>query len=111
MVLQQLLRFLLGATFLATLAVAQPKISAIENNYCFIDPGFPGYGIAQGSIFAIFGSSLARSTVPLQQPPLRTALNGVSVTFTVGGTSTHALHYYATPAQICQILPSATPSQ
>jgi uncharacterized protein (TIGR03437 family) len=99
----------LGA-ILATAASAQPPtISGLENNYSFILAGLPNYGIAQGSIFDIFGTNLAASTTPLQSVPLQTTLNGVTVNVTVNGTTVHPIFYYVTPNQIAAILPSATP--
>jgi uncharacterized protein (TIGR03437 family) len=95
---------LLGAA-----APAQPVVNAIENNYSYIPPGLPNYGIAQGSIFVIFGINLATVSSSLQSVPLKTVLNGVSVQFTVGGATTQALLYYVLPNQVAGILPSATP--
>src|SRR4051794_31204041 len=96
------------AAFAAT-AVAQPVVSAVENNYSYVAPGLPSYGIAQGSIFVIFGSNLASTATGLQNVPLKTTLNGVTVTATVGGVSKQALLYYVTATQIAGILPSSTP--
>src|SRR5580692_382373 len=94
---------------LALSTCAQPVVNAIENNYSYIPPGLPNYGIAQGSIFAIFGTGLAPSDSGIQSVPLKTSLNGITVQFTVQGETTQALLYYVTPTQIGGILPSATP--
>ncbi|HZT30029.1 MAG TPA: hypothetical protein VFA33_09110 [Bryobacteraceae bacterium] len=96
---------------LASGALAQtPAISAVANNYSGIKPGLPNYGIAQGSIFAIYGSNLAGSSTGLQSPPLQTTLSGVSVSVTVGGVTKQALLYYVTPTQIGGIMPSSVPA-
>lgn len=84
-------------------------VSRVQNNYSYILPGMPNYGIAQGSIFDIFGSNLATATSTLQSVPLPTALNGTSVSITVGGTTTQAILYFVSATQIAAILPSATP--
>lgn len=84
-------------------------VSGLANNYSFIPGGLPNYGIAQGSIFDIFGSGLASSSTPLQSVPLSTSLGGVTVTATVNGTTTNVILYYVTPNQIAGILPSNTP--
>jgi uncharacterized protein (TIGR03437 family) len=96
-------------TFCAAEALAQPLVNAIENNYSYVLPGLPNYGIAQGSIFVIFGSKLAAAASGLQGVPLKTTLDGVSVQFNVEGANTQALLYYVMPNQIAGILPSATP--
>jgi hypothetical protein len=77
-----------GAIF-ATLSFAQPAITGVANNYSYIQPGMPNYGIAQGSIFDIFGTGLAGTTTPLEQVPLATALDGVTIAVTVNVATTH----------------------
>jgi uncharacterized protein (TIGR03437 family) len=94
----------------AGMAVAQPVINAVENNFSYILPGLPNYGIAQGSIFVIFGANLAGTSSPLQAAPLQTQLDGVSVQITVAGSTTQALLYYVMPNQIGGVLPSVTPT-
>ena len=99
-----------GSVLLSALPLAaQPVVNAIENNYSFIPAGLPSYGIAQGSIFVIFGTNLAQKPSGLQSVPLKAALDGVTVQFSVQGSTTQALLYYVTPTQIGGILPSATP--
>ena len=94
---------------LAVPALSQPAITNITNNYSYIPPGFTSSGIAQGSIFAIFGTNLATSTSKLQSVPLQTTVDGVSVTVTVNGVTTRPLIYYVSPVQIAAVLPSTTP--
>jgi uncharacterized protein (TIGR03437 family) len=79
------------------------------NNYSYVLPGLPNYGIAQGSIFDIFGTGLATTTAT-QAVPLQKTLAGVSITVTVNGVSTQAIPYFVTPLEIAAILPSATPT-
>ena len=100
--------FLLAAC--ATVGLAQPIVNAVENNYSYIPAGLPNYGIAQGSIFVIFGSNLAAAPSGLQGLPLKTSISGVSVQFAVQGATTQALLYYVMPNQIAGVLPSATPA-
>jgi uncharacterized protein (TIGR03437 family) len=91
-------------------ATNRPVIGQLQNNYSFMQPGLPGYGIAQGSIFIIRGRNLAKATTPVQDSyPLPASLEGVSLSVTVNGTTTHPILYYVTPRQIGAILPSATP--
>jgi uncharacterized protein (TIGR03437 family) len=87
-----------------------PVVTGLQNNYSYITAGLPNYGIAQGSIFAIYGSNLASANTPLQTSyPLRTSLEGVSVSVTVNGVTTHPILYYVTRDQLGAILPSSTP--
>jgi uncharacterized protein (TIGR03437 family) len=85
------------------------SITGLANNYSYIPAGVPNYGIAQGSIFDIFGTALAPSATGLQSVPLSTSLASVTVTVTVNGTTTNVIIYYVTPTQIAGILPSNTP--
>lgn len=98
----------LGILSLATSLNAQPTVGGLLNNYSYIRPGLPNYGIAEGSIFDIFGTDLAASTTS-QGVPLNTSLGGSSVSVTVNGTTTQAIPYFVSPGQIAAILPSATP--
>jgi uncharacterized protein (TIGR03437 family) len=91
------------------LTASPPSIDELSNNYSYIVPGLPNYGIAQGSIFDIFGANLSNVLTGLQSVPLGTSLGGTTVDVMVNGTTTHALLYYASPLQIVAILPSATP--
>ncbi|MEO8371974.1 MAG: hypothetical protein ABI806_22510 [Candidatus Solibacter sp.] len=96
--------------FTAMAALAQqPRIDQLQNNYSYLLPNDPSYGIAQGSIFIIKGANLAPSSTGLQNVPLAVALNGVSARVTVNGSSSDVLWYYVTPGQLGGILPSRTP--
>ena len=104
-----LLPFAIACTAFAGSGLAQPVISAVENNYSYVFQGLPNYGIAQGSIFVIFGSNLATTSSGLQGAPLKATLDGVSVQVTVNGIATQALLYYVTAGQVAGILSSNTP--
>ncbi|MGA3098923.1 MAG: hypothetical protein ABSF25_20905 [Bryobacteraceae bacterium] len=91
-------------------AVAQPTVGGILNNYSYTLPGLPNYGIAQGSIFALYGSNMSGSSTGLQNAPLQTTLVGSTLNVTVGSATTHPYLYYVTPTQIAGILPSNTPA-
>jgi uncharacterized protein (TIGR03437 family) len=69
----------------------------------------PNYGIAQGSIFALYGSNMSGSSIGLQNAPLQTTLGGTTLNVTVNGVTTHPPLYYMYPTQIAGILPSSTP--
>jgi uncharacterized protein (TIGR03437 family) len=95
---------------LPSIALAQPTIVALQNNYSFTLPSSPNYGIAQGSLFVVIGTNFSGTSTGLVNTyPLPTTLNGVSLAVTINTTTTHPLLYYVTPTQIAAILPSATP--
>jgi uncharacterized protein (TIGR03437 family) len=102
---------------------AQPVITGVQNNYSYVLPNLPNYGIAPGSLFIIVGTGLANpgsQASPLQDPSktLPLTLNGASVSVTVDGVpgpngsnsvTTQPALYYATPTAIAAVLPSSTP--
>jgi uncharacterized protein (TIGR03437 family) len=85
-----------------------PTVGGLLNNYSYTLPGLPNYGIAQGSIVAIFGTNFSSTNVSASLP-LQTTLNGVTINVTVNGTTTQPLIYFVGPGQINAVLPSATP--
>lgn len=98
-----------AAAHAGQIARTQNNSAAVFNNYSVIPPGMPNYGIAQGSIVQIYGTGLTLATSNLQSVPLPTTLNGTTVNITINGTTTQAILYYVSPAQIDAIIPSATP--
>ena len=98
-------------TIAIALSLAAPAINGLDNIYSYLQPGAPNYGIAQGSIFSIFGSNLAQGmSNGLQSAPLPLKLQQASVSVSVNGTTTQAPLYYASPGQLVAILPSSTPA-
>lgn len=89
-----------------------PSISyrGIVNAGSYLPQGLPAGGIAQGSIFSVFGANLGPST-PTQQPsfPLQTTLAGVTITVSQGATAVNAIPLYITSGQINAIMPSNAP--
>lgn len=91
----------------ALAACAQtPVITQVLNNYGLINAGT----LAQGAIFIVKGSSLSDQTTALQNTPLQTSLQGVTIRITVGSVTTQAPLYYVLPQQLAGILPSSTPT-
>jgi uncharacterized protein (TIGR03437 family) len=93
---------------------AQPVIrsqSPVVNSASYRTPGLPGSGIAQGSIFSVFGTGLGPASCVTNAPtfPLLTTLGETSVKVTVGTTSTDAVMLVACGSQINAIMPSKTP--
>jgi uncharacterized protein (TIGR03437 family) len=89
-------------------AAAAPAIGAILNNYSGTLPGLPNYGIAQGSIFQLWGTAMA-GAASAQNVPLQTTVAGTTLNVTVAGVTTYPPLYYVSPNQINGILPSTTP--
>jgi uncharacterized protein (TIGR03437 family) len=94
-------------------ATSGPTITGVLNNYSYILPGLPNYGIAPGSLFVIFGSGLSSSAPPVLQssapPGLPTSLNQTSISVTVNGVKTTPAIYYTSAAAVAAVLPSNTP--
>jgi uncharacterized protein (TIGR03437 family) len=101
-------------TYGVNAAPAGPAISAVQNNYSYLQAGLPNYGIAPGSLFIIKGTDLASSTTAVLQTSggtgIPTTLNGASISVTVNGVTTNPGIYYAIATQIAAVLPSATPA-
>lgn len=92
-------------------ASAQPTITTVASSATYLPPGLPDSGLAQGSIFVVFGSNLGPTTLAqVQAYPLATSLSGTSVTVTVGGAATPCLMVYTSAGQVGAILPSTTPA-
>ena len=91
-----------------------PAITMIQNNYSYLVPGLPNYGIAPGSLFIIKGSGMASATTvtSLNDPGagLPMSYNGASISVTVGGVTAGAPIYYAMATQIAAVLPSNIPA-
>ena len=99
---------LLFATLALATGTAAPAVGAIINNYSGTLPGLPNYGIAQGSIFQLWGTGMSGSSSS-QNVPLQTTVAGTTLNVTVNGVTTHPPLYYVSPTQINGILPSSTP--
>jgi uncharacterized protein (TIGR03437 family) len=94
----------------AVASFAQPAVSALQNNYSYILPGLPNYGIAQGSIFVMYGSNMGPAQITSAGSPLSATLGGVTINITGSdGKAYQAYPYYVSASQIAGILPSAVP--
>ncbi len=94
-------------------AAAQPVVASAVNSASYSHQGLPNSGIAQGSLFVLFGTGMG--PVTLQQIsafPLPTTFpsgNGTSVSVTSGGQTVAAYMIYTSAKQVAAILPSKTP--
>lgn len=100
-------------TYVTVIGVGAPTIATVQNNYSYLLPDAPNYGIAPGALFIITGTNLANTTVAVLQssapPGIPLALNGASLSVTVNGVTTQPGIYYAISTQIAAVLPSSTP--
>ncbi len=102
--------FAISGPVIAGFIDSRPIVSALQNNYSYIIPGMPNYGIAQGSIFVMYGWNMGPANVTSQPSfPLQKTFSGVQINVTVGGVTTQAIPYYVYANQIAAILPSNTP--
>ena len=89
-----------------------PTFSGVVNPAGGIPPGFPGYGLAQGSVFTIYGNNLGPATAaqPTTSPFPTNGLGGTAVTITPRGSNAIPVPLsYAANGQINGIIPSNTP--
>lgn len=100
---------------LASAGVGRAQIPAINyrgvvNAASFMPQGLPGGGIAQGSIFTIFGRNLGPATpVATAGFPLSNSLSGVSIKVFRGANSVDALPLFVSAGQINAVMPSGAP--
>jgi len=85
----------------------------IRNGASYTIAGLPNSGVAQGSIFVIFGDNLGpASIVQVSDFPLPTAPPGLantSVRITMGGTNYNAIMLYTLKTQVAAVVPSNVP--
>lgn len=107
-------RLLLAATLCAGSLLAQrPNVAegGILNVASYTFAGLPNHGIAQGSMFIIYGTNIGPATPSaFTQFPLPTNLGGAAVRVTVGGQTVDAFIVRASANEIVAILPSNTPA-
>jgi uncharacterized protein (TIGR03437 family) len=108
-IMQTIQKLLLTATATAaSLAAQDPSINLVVN----AAGGIPAarYGIAQGSLFVIYGVDLGPKAFQFASPPFpTTGLAGTSINITVSGTTVSAPIYYTGARQVGAVLPSNTP--
>ena len=81
--------------------ISGPSVTAVVNGASYITPGLPNAGIAQGSIFVVFGSDLGPANISFAPTAFQsTTLSNTSVSVTVAGTTVNALMYYTSAGQV-----------
>jgi uncharacterized protein (TIGR03437 family) len=110
-------QLLLALAFvLVSSAVGQPVIGGVVSNASYAQAAKDSSGtpignnlIAQGSIFAVFGSGMGPATIAYAGLPLPTSLpdaNGTSIAVTSGGKTVSAYMVYTVAGQLAAIMPS-----
>jgi uncharacterized protein (TIGR03437 family) len=94
------------------LTTNNPSITGVVNVASNIPPGLPNYAIAQGSLFAIYGSNLGPASLAVATPPLPTTagLAGTTITIGVNGTVVTAPIYFTRSDVVVAVMPSNTPT-
>lgn len=104
--------FILATALIPAAVIAQPVIGTggVLNVASYAFSGLPNSGIAQGSMFAVFGQRMGPATLQqINSFPLPLNLAGTSIKVTVAGTTVDAFLIYTSAAQLAAILPSNTP--
>jgi uncharacterized protein (TIGR03437 family) len=106
------LKFLLLTLAAQVLLAQTPTISTggVLNHFSYALRGMPNSGIAQGSIFDIYGTNMGSTTLTQAGFPLPTTISGTSVQVTIAGATTDAFLFFAAQNQIVALLPSRTPT-
>jgi len=93
--------------------MAQPvlrSVNPVQNAASYMPSGMPSSGIAQGSIFSVFGTGIGPLTwTEPSSFPLPTTLGNATVNVTVGNTTTSAIILGLYQYQINAIMPSTVP--
>src|SRR5579872_2078631 len=102
----------LSLVMIAATVAAQnpPLVNLVVNAANDIPPGFPNSGIAQGSIFKIWGVGIGPTgAVVTARQPLPPSLAGTSITVTVSGVTLVAPIVFVGYGLVAAVLPSNTP--
>lgn len=85
------------------------QLGGIVNAASYANPALPNSGIAQGSMFTVFGSNVGPSSSPSLSFPLSTTLGGVSIVVAQGSRTVAAIPVFVSGSQVNAIMPSNTP--
>jgi uncharacterized protein (TIGR03437 family) len=98
-----------GATGPSIPAGPTSALGGIVNAGSYANPVLPNSGIAQGSLFTVFGSNLGPSTSPSLSFPLSDTLGGVTMVVAQGSKTLSAIPVFVSGSQVNAIMPSNTP--
>ncbi len=97
---------------LSVAAMAQPHIAerGIVNAASYLTPGLPNAGIAQGSIFTIYGDGLGPAQlIQAKSFPLPLDLASTSVRVVANGSTYPVYLYYTSASAVSGVFPSRVP--
>lgn len=95
--------------FLATGLLAQ-TITSMQNPASNILFGMPNFGIAQGSIFVLYGNGMGPAAISIAPTlPLSTSLAGTSIRVTLGGAVYSPFIVSTFNSQVVAVMPSNVP--
>lgn len=104
--------FALLSVFAALTATDQPVVyeGGVMNAASYGSAWLQNGGVAQGSMFVVFGSRMGPSVLQMATDfPLQTSLAHTSIEVTVAGVMVNAIMLYAWDLQLAAVLPSRTP--
>jgi uncharacterized protein (TIGR03437 family) len=101
----------LALSFFTTVAFAQaPTVASAVNGASYTVAGLPNSGIAQGSIFILFGTNMGPGALQgAPTLPLQNTLAGTSIRISSGATSVQAFMLYTSANQVAAVMPSNAP--
>jgi len=101
---------LIALAMAASTAPAAINPGGVVNGASYRSNKLPNAGIAQRSIFNVFGTDLADAGLAIADEfPLQTTMGGTSIQVTVGGSTVDCYMIFTTPGQVAALLPSNTP--
>jgi len=99
-----------GPIVQVTYTTTAPDITGVVNVSSNIPPGMPNYGIAQGSLFAVYGNGgMGPATLSVASLPLQNTQAGTSVSVNVNGTTVNAPIFFTRGDIVVAVMPSSTP--
>ncbi len=102
-----------GPIVQVTYTTSAPVITGVVNVASNIPPGMPNYGIAPGSLFAVYGSNLGPADLSVSQLPLSASgLSGSSIAIMLTSPTpalVNAPIYFTRQDIVVAVMPSNTP--
>jgi uncharacterized protein (TIGR03437 family) len=103
---------LLGIALAICADAGAQTVTSVQNPASNTLAGFPNYGIAQGSIFIVYGTGLGPATLLERAAPYADSLGGTSIQISAGDLFLTYSPYivYTSATQVAAIMPSNVPA-